>query len=357
MPIIIQRFSSIIRCTQRSKIVRIEIDILDHENRDLTVMEMNKKSSKLCCCCQANNCCNNREDTIQLKCVTQLLGWPSQDEQCCWAQLSGRHHTAPSQCQQPPPSQHCVIINIHWNTHIQPSSSVWKIYSGVSAICRWQSWNKLILNSRNQLPEANIASQYAVFCSKHDSMHWLMSCSGLYQTWIFCKHSPRRQCSESWYIAWCSKDSQDLFACQPSIQDRSHCRVACDNVKSQQWKVICWSDWSSVIMSIVYTAEHLTLPGLYSEVIDDTEDDDYNDDDSCYCRSCSSISTPSSESAGYEASYLYHRFFSSLRTAPVFRNFQASFVIKGKIFNIWWYGWLRFVALRATYFEFYNFPR
>lgn len=77
-------------------------------------------------------------------------------------------------------------------------------------------------------------------------------------------------------------------------------------------------------MSLVYTAEHLTLPGLYSEVIDDMEDeseDDYNDDESCDCRSCSS--TPSSESAGFEASYLYHRFASSLRVAPVFRNFQV----------------------------------
>lgn len=172
MPIIIQLFSSIWVALniEHSKIVGVL----------QLVMEMNKKSSKMDCCCWVYNGCNNRGDTIQLKCVTQLLGRPSHG----WAMLLSTiiwktSHTTISMSAATT-SQHCVIINIHLNTH----ATVSKFYSCASTIWHWQHGNKLILNSRNQLPEANIPFEYAVFCSKHDSMHWLMSCSGLYQTWI-----------------------------------------------------------------------------------------------------------------------------------------------------------------------------
>ena len=82
----------------------------------------------------------------------------------------------------------------------------------------------------------------------------------------------------------------------------------------------------------MFTPEHLMLPGLYSEVMSDhmeadegdTEDAD-NDADSCYCESCSSPSpNPSITPSSFELSCIYHRFMSSLRIAPVFRNFQVS---------------------------------
>lgn len=80
----------------------------------------------------------------------------------------------------------------------------------------------------------------------------------------------------------------------------------------------------------VFTPEHLTLPGLYSEVMSDDMggddgDTDEDDNDSCYCESCSSPSpTPSFTPSRFELSCIYHRFISSLRIAPVFRNFQVS---------------------------------
>ena len=84
----------------------------------------------------------------------------------------------------------------------------------------------------------------------------------------------------------------------------------------------------------VFTAEHLMLPGLYSEVMsDDPEGEEADteeeaDNDSCYCESsesCSSPSpTPSIIPSRFELSCIYHRFISSLRIAPVFRNFQVS---------------------------------
>ena len=84
----------------------------------------------------------------------------------------------------------------------------------------------------------------------------------------------------------------------------------------------------------MFTPEHLTLPGLYSEVMtDDMEGDEEadtgeeadNDTDSCYCESCSSPSPiPSITLSRFELSCIYHRFISSLRIAPVFRNFQVS---------------------------------
>ena len=78
-------------------------------------------------------------------------------------------------------------------------------------------------------------------------------------------------------------------------------------------------------MSMVFTPEYLTLPGLYNEVIDDIDDGDDDDDDSCYCESCSAASSTRSNSAhSYELSYIFHRFISSLRIAPIFRNFQVS---------------------------------
>ena len=80
-------------------------------------------------------------------------------------------------------------------------------------------------------------------------------------------------------------------------------------------------------LSMVFTPEYLTLPGLYSEVIDDIDDGgEDDDDDSCYCESCSGASSTRSNSAhSYELSYIYHRFISSLRITPIFRNFQVSF--------------------------------
>ena len=84
----------------------------------------------------------------------------------------------------------------------------------------------------------------------------------------------------------------------------------------------------------MFTPEHLTLPGLYSEVMTDDmdgdeeadeEDEADNDTDSCYCESCSSPSpSPSITLSRFELSCIYHRFTSSLRIAPVFRNFQVS---------------------------------
>ena len=80
----------------------------------------------------------------------------------------------------------------------------------------------------------------------------------------------------------------------------------------------------------VFTAEHLMLPGLYTELMsDDPEGDEADteeeaDNDSCYCESCSSPSpTPSITLSRFELSCIYHRFISSLRIAPVFRNFQV----------------------------------
>ena len=81
----------------------------------------------------------------------------------------------------------------------------------------------------------------------------------------------------------------------------------------------------------VFTAEHLMLPGLYSEVMSDhpegeeADTEEEADNDSCYCESCSSPSpTPSIIPSRFELSCIYHRFISSLRIAPVFRNFQVS---------------------------------
>ena len=82
----------------------------------------------------------------------------------------------------------------------------------------------------------------------------------------------------------------------------------------------------------MFTPEHLTLPGLYSEVMTDgmegdeeADSEDEDDNDSCYCESCSSPSpSPSITLSRFELSCIYHRFISSLRIAPVFRNFQVS---------------------------------
>ena len=85
----------------------------------------------------------------------------------------------------------------------------------------------------------------------------------------------------------------------------------------------------------VFTPEHLMLPGLYRQVTsddregdddgDDNDDDDGDDTDSCYCESCSGSSRPPSITPDtFELSCIYHRFISSLRIAPVFRNFLVS---------------------------------
>ena len=68
----------------------------------------------------------------------------------------------------------------------------------------------------------------------------------------------------------------------------------------------------------VFTAEHLALPGLYNEVMDDG-DGDGDDAGCCPCASCS----PPSPDQEQELSFLYHKFISSLRIVPVFRNFQV----------------------------------
>ena len=78
----------------------------------------------------------------------------------------------------------------------------------------------------------------------------------------------------------------------------------------------------------VFTAEHLALPGLYNEVMDDGDGDGDGDGDvdgdgddagCCPCASCS----PPSPDQEQELSFLYHKFISSLRIVPVFRNFQV----------------------------------
>ena len=81
----------------------------------------------------------------------------------------------------------------------------------------------------------------------------------------------------------------------------------------------------------VFTAEHLMLPGLYSEVMSDAPEgeeadtEEEADNDSCYCESYSSPSpTPAIIPSRFELSCIYHRVISSLRIAPVFRNFQVS---------------------------------
>ena len=81
----------------------------------------------------------------------------------------------------------------------------------------------------------------------------------------------------------------------------------------------------------MFTPEHLMLPGLYRQVTsddrggDDGEDDDGDDTDSCYCESCPGSSRPPSITPDtFELSCIYHRFISSLRIAPVFRNFLVS---------------------------------
>ena len=89
----------------------------------------------------------------------------------------------------------------------------------------------------------------------------------------------------------------------------------------------------------MFTPEHLMLPGLYSEEMsDDMEaeegdmEDANNDTDSCYCESCSSPSpNPSITPSRFELSCIYHRFMSSLRIAPVFRNFQVSVKLSSRL--------------------------
>ena len=88
----------------------------------------------------------------------------------------------------------------------------------------------------------------------------------------------------------------------------------------------------------MFTPEHLMLPGLYSEVMSDhmeADEGDTEDADSCYCESCSSPSpNPSITPSSFELSCIYHRFMSSLRIAPVFRNFQVSVKLSSSRFNL-----------------------
>ena len=74
--------------------------------------------------------------------------------------------------------------------------------------------------------------------------------------------------------------------------------------------------------SRVFTAEHLPLPGLYNEVMDDGDGDGDGDGDDAGCCPCASCSPPSPDHE-QELSFLYHKFISSLRIVPVFRNFQV----------------------------------
>ena len=89
---------------------------------------------------------------------------------------------------------------------------------------------------------------------------------------------------------------------------------------------------ASDVSMVMFTPEYLTLPGLYNEVIDDNDQDDdigVEDDDSCYCDSCSTASPAlmsSNQSSVHhlQIAYHFHKFISSLRVVPVFRNFQVS---------------------------------
>ena len=75
---------------------------------------------------------------------------------------------------------------------------------------------------------------------------------------------------------------------------------------------------------LVFTAEHLALPGLYNEVMDDGDGDGDGDGDDAGCCPCASCSPPSPDlEQEQELSFLYHKFISSLRIVPVFRNFQV----------------------------------
>ena len=72
-------------------------------------------------------------------------------------------------------------------------------------------------------------------------------------------------------------------------------------------------------MSLVFTQEHLQLPGLYAE---QPSEDDGDEGSSCYCSDCQT--PPVNELSRFEISHLYHRFISSLRVAPIFRAYQVS---------------------------------